>query len=135
MTSKPDQLVGSKFNGTIDIAKLFMAILVIGIHTEPFGFNFWLDKGFGMVTRLCVPFFFVVSAYFFWKTDKPVSSFLKRLIILYVVWSVIYLPFDIKTLGSLSALEIADRFLWSGNGHALWYLCGTIIGFLKSSPK
>ena len=33
-----------KMNGTIDIVKLLMAILVIGIHTEPFSFNFWLDK-------------------------------------------------------------------------------------------
>ena len=33
-----------KMNGTIDIVKLLMAVLVIGIHTEPFSFNFWLDK-------------------------------------------------------------------------------------------
>jgi len=130
MAHKTEKMDSSKFNGTIDITKLLMAILVIGIHTEPFGFNFWLDKGFGICTRLCVPFFFITSAYFFWKTDKPASSFLKRIIILYAVWSAIYLPFDITTLKSLSFIELLDRFLWSGNEHALWYLCGTIIGFV-----
>ncbi|WP_420341571.1 acyltransferase family protein [[Clostridium] aminophilum] len=57
-------------NTTVDLVKLIMAFLVVCIHTEPFGFNFWLDKGFGIVTRLCVPFFFVSSAYFCWKTTE-----------------------------------------------------------------
>ena len=48
-------------NVAIDIVKLIFAYLVVAIHTEPFGFSFWLDKGFGIITRLCVPFFFVAS--------------------------------------------------------------------------
>lgn len=119
-----------KMNGTIDIAKLLMAVLVIGIHTEPFSFNFWLDKGFGIVTRLCVPFFFVTSAYFFWIKEKSAAAFLKRIVLLYVVWSIIYLPYDINTLKKMSIRQLLDRFLWTGNEHALWYLCGTIIGFI-----
>ena len=119
-----------KMNGAIDIAKILMAILVIGIHTEPFGFNFWLDKGFGIVTRLCVPFFFVTSAYFFWNKEKSAMTFLKRIVLLYVVWSIIYLPFDISKLKEMSLPQLLNRFLWAGNEHALWYLCGTIIGFI-----
>ena len=122
-----------KINGTIDLAKLIMAILVIGIHTEPFGFNFWLDKGFGICTRLCVPFFFVTSAYFYWRKEKSPKVFLQRIIILYVVWSIIYLPFDITVLSHMTVPEILRRFLWDGNEHALWYLCGTIIGFIITS--
>ena len=117
-------------NGSIDITKLLMAVLVIGIHTEPFGFSFWLDKGFGIITRLCVPFFYVTSAYFFWIKEKSAKTFLKRIILLYVVWSIIYLPFDISTLKEMSISQLLNRFLWSGNEHALWYLCGTITGFL-----
>ncbi len=119
-----------KMNGAIDIAKILMAILVIGGHTEPFGFNFWLDKGFGIVTRLCVPFFFVTSAYFFWNKEKSAMTFLKRIVLLYVVWSIIYLPFDISKLKEMSLPQLLNRFLWAGNEHALWYLCGTIIGFI-----
>ena len=56
-------IIGRKTNAGIDITKLFMAILTIGIHTEPFGFDMWLDYGFGLATRFCVPFFFVASSY------------------------------------------------------------------------
>lgn len=119
-----------KMNGAIDIAKLLMAVLVIGIHTEPFGFNFWLDKGFGIITRLCVPFFFVTSAYFFWNKEKPASTFLKRVVLLYVIWSIIYLPFDIRAFKGMTLLQLLNRFLWTGNEHALWFVCGLIVGFL-----
>lgn len=121
---------GTKMNGAMDIAKLLMAILVIGIHTEPFGFNFWLDKGFGMITRLCVPFFFVASGYYFWIKEHPFVHFVKRIFALYLIWSLIYLPFDINNLSQCSLGEIARRFLWDGNEHALWYLCGSLIGFI-----
>ena len=119
-----------KMNGTIDIVKLLMAILVIGIHTEPFGFHFWLDKGFGICTRLCVPFFFVTSAYFYWRKERSAKSFLSRIVLLYVIWSVIYLPFDIPVLREMSIPQLLNRFLWAGNGYGLWYLCGTITGFI-----
>ena len=123
-----------KMNGTIDIVKLLMAILVIGIHTEPFSFNFWLDKGFGICTRLCVPFFFVTSAYFYWRKEKSAKSFLSRIVLLYVIWSVIYLPFDIPVLREMSIPQLLHRFLWAGNEHGLWYLCGTITGFIITYP-
>lgn len=116
-------------NGAMDIAKLIMAVLVIGIHTEPFGFNFMLDKGFGICTRLCVPFFFVASAYFYWLKEKSIKLFLQRIILLYAVWSIIYLPFDIRDFRQMPALDILHLFLWEGNLHGLWYLWATVIGF------
>lgn len=119
-----------KMNGTIDIVKYLMAILVIGIHTEPFGFNFWLDKGFGIITRLCVPFFFIASSYFFFRKEKAAKEFIGRIVLLYIVWSIIYLPFDINELREVSLFQLLDIFLWSGNDHGLWFLCATIIGFL-----
>lgn len=116
-------------HAAIDITKLIMAFLVIAIHTEPFGFSFWLDKGFGIITRLCVPFFFVASSYFFFLKNGSALRYVKRLLLLYVVWSVIYLPFDIVELKTMSIPEIALRYFWAGNGHALWYLCGSIVAF------
>ena len=119
-----------KTNSTIDVLKLLMALLVVGIHTEPFGFNLWLDRGFGIITRLCVPFFFITSAYFYWLKDKGAFSYLKRIVLLYVIWSIIYLPFDIASLSTMSVGDILYKYLWEGNGHALWYLCGSAIGFI-----
>ena len=82
---------GEMTNAAVDIFKFIMALLVVGIHTEPFSFNPWLDRGFGMLTRLCVPFFFMTSAYFYWINEKGALKYLKRLLILYLVWSVIYI--------------------------------------------
>lgn len=123
-------LICDKSNGAIDILKFVMAILVVGIHTEPFGFNIWLDWGFGLVTRLCVPFFFTTSAYFYWLKDKGALVFLKRILSLYAIWSIIYLPFDISTLSKMNVGQILIRYLWVGNEHALWYLCSSAIGFI-----
>lgn len=120
-------------NSSIDVIKFIMAILVIGIHTEPFGFNFWLDKGFGICTRLCVTYFFTTSAYLFWIKNRSSKLFLFRNIVLYLIWSIIYLPFDLSNLREMTFLQIIKRFLWDGNEHALWYLCGTIIGFIITS--
>lgn len=115
----------------IDLLKFLMAILVVGIHTEPFGFNVWLDRGFGIISRLCVPFFFVTSGYFFWIKEKShICIYIRRLLILYIIWSLVYLPFDISFFSSSTPTEIIVRYLWSGNEHALWYLCGSIIGFI-----
>ncbi len=119
-----------KSNATIDIVKLIMAFLVVGIHTEPFGGVFWLDKGFGIITRMCVPFFFVASSYFFFRKEGSPFKYVKRLFILYALWSLIYLPFDIPELATMSVPQILVRYLWNGNDHALWYLCGSIAGFL-----
>lgn len=117
-------------NATIDIVKLVMAVLVVGIHTEPLGFNIWLDRGFGIITRLCVPFFFIASSYFYWKKEKMLYKYILRLTTIYAIWSLIYMPFDASTLKSTSIVNIILRYFWHGNEHALWYLCGSIIGML-----
>ena len=116
----------------IDYAKFILAILVVGIHTEPFGFNFWLDKGFGIITRLCVPFFFVCSSFFFFikGKDKNAAAYLKRITLLFLIWSLVYLPFDLDLLSGKDVWEVISYYWWLGPRHALWYLSGSIIGFV-----
>lgn len=123
-------LVNREENTTVDIIKFIMAILVIGIHTEPFSFNIWLDRGYGIITRLCVPFFFIIGAYYFFLRNKPLKKYLMRILGLYVLWSIIYLPFDITRLHQMDVPSILYRYLWAGNEHALWYLWGTITATL-----
>lgn len=123
-------LVNREENTTVDIIKFIMAILVIGIHTEPFSFNIWLDRGYGIITRLCVPFFFIIGAYYFFLRNKPLKKYLMRILGLYVLWSIIYLPFDITRLCQMDVPSILYRYLWAGNEHALWYLWGTITATL-----
>lgn len=117
-------------NTTFDIVKIIMAILVVGMHTEPLSFNIWLDRGYAIITRFCIPTFFMISSYLFFSKDKSIFKYLKRLLIIYIIWSLIYLPFDISTLSKMSFLSILKRYLWTGNAHALWFLCGSINGFI-----
>lgn len=124
------EAMDKKVNATIDIAKMLMAILVVGIHTEPFGFNVWLDYGFGIITRFCVPFFFVASSYFFWIKPQEPASYVKRILKLYIIWSLVYLPFDLPVLWNMPVQKILVRYLWIGNEHALWYLWASVVGFL-----
>lgn len=120
----------NKMNAAIDIVKLIMAVLVVGIHTEPFGFNIWIDRAFGVITRFCVPFFFIASSYFFWRKEKNLIIYITRLTSIYLIWSLIYMPFDFSELRNTSIFNIVSRYLWFGNEHALWYLCGLITGML-----
>ncbi len=125
----------------IDIMKLLCAILVVTIHTSPLvSVNTYLNYGLVYyVARLAVPFFFVASGYFcFRKTQlanfdikKPIA-YAKRIFILYLAWSAIYLPqvgYSIykheKGLiwGILSSVR---TFLFVGYHH-LWYLLATAI--------
>lgn len=57
-------------------------------------------------------------------------DYIKRLLILYGFWSLVYLPFDIAVLKEMTFFEVMKRYFWTGNEHALWYLCGTIIATL-----
>lgn len=125
-------LKSTKFNGSIDIVKFLMAILVIGIHTEPFQNNIWLDRGFGIITRLCVPFFFIVSSYLFWnKPNQNLGRYIKRMLILYFIWTIIYLPLYWNSIKNMSILSILRGLLWDGNLiHGLWFLLASIVGLL-----
>ena len=124
------EVVDRKANPNIDITKFVMAILTIGIHTEPFGFNMWLDYGFGIATRFCVPFFFVASSYFFWIKPRKPLTYIKRILSLYVIWSLIYLPFDLPLLKGMAFEKIVWMYFWEGNGHSLWFLWGSVVAFL-----
>jgi serine/alanine racemase len=119
-----------RMNGMMDLMKVVMALLVVGIHTSIFGFNLWLDRGYGLITRECVPFFFVASAYFYWLKEKGPGAFLKRILLLYLIWCILYLPFDLDRISGMSLWENLAFYFWRGNDHALWYLLSSAIGFL-----
>ena len=121
----------------IDIAKLICAVLVVAIHTEPFADIFWLDKGLGLFTRIPVPFFFTVSGYFLFLTDKRETSakkllkYIRRIALMYVIWSLIYMPFLIHKCFSAGGMFDYGQFFksifWTGVSSHLWYLIGSIV--------
>lgn len=122
----------------IDILKFICAVLVVSIHVPPFSGVNWIVN-FGLVNfaaRIAVPFFFVSSAYFLFRKaftegafdSSVVIAYIKRILRIYVIWSLIYMPFSYIHMreAGLSAkcfLAIyAKNFIFSsGYGH-LWYL-------------
>ena len=118
-----------QYNATLDIAKLFFALLVVAIHTEPFGFSFFLDKGLGIITRLCVPFFFVTSSYLFFSKNGKLLKYIARLSTLYFVWCLLYLPINFAIIKEMSLPNMIVHYLWNGHD-VLWYLLASIIGCL-----
>lgn len=125
----------------IDIAKLISALLVVSIHTFPFAdisenANFVLVS---ILARLAVPFFFITSAYFFfrkinlhktWKDSENLGAlkhYLYRLFKIYVIWSIIYLPYQLILMKSggftfVSVLRYIRDIFFTGSYYHLWFL-------------
>lgn len=82
----------------IDILKYICAILIIILHLRPFqNFSDQLDLAFNnIITRICVPMFFLITGYFIAKKEKRnsnyIKDYIKKTIPLYLVWSAIYIP-------------------------------------------
>ena len=115
----------------IDIVKLLCAFLVVAIHTEPFRNYIWIERGFNIITRFAVPFFFIASGYFLFSKgyDKEkIKHQLLRIVKLYLVWSVIYLPvYIINALNNNTGIfNFLLSFFWNGTWTQFWYLVATI---------
>lgn len=118
-----------KKTASFDIAKFICAILVITIHTYPFlnisqELNTFVVSG---VARVAVPLFFVISAYFFFQHDEDhIGTYLKRIGKLYVIWSLLYLPFYIianKDFGlTIMIVKYIRNFFFIGSHYHLWFL-------------
>lgn len=134
----------------IDLFRFFCACLVIMIHCDGVKdgdpFSHMIVTCF---SNQAVPFFFIVSGFFFCRklknADDPKSfmiGYAKRLALFYFVWTLISLPEVVQTYLALYegsspvyiALVIARRVLFAGTG-VYWYLLVTleaalICGFL-----
>ena len=117
-------------NIALDILRLIMAFMVIGIHARfladvsPLGEYLTVNGLF----RIAVPVFLMINGFYF----LPVLSknnhrkWLKRIFILYVIWMLFYAYawLDVPDLSFESLMKIAHRILF-GYLH-LWYIAGLI---------
>lgn len=125
----------------LDVMKTVMAFLVIAIHRSPFGaglLTFTVQNIFG---RLAVPFFFAAAGFLFFrpaqdggkKSNAEFFRYIKRLVILYAVWTLFYMPaaayrFDFETYGLFKfILNYAKRSLLEVSIIHLWYLLALIV--------
>ena len=129
----------------IDLFKFLAAFLIASIHISPvisYGVfpDFLLRNYFA---RIAVPYFFVASGFFLFQKislrdfDKTIfTAYAKKILKFYVIWSVIYLPWNLKNrifpLEKNFVLEMLDlirEILFVGYGQ-FWYLHATIVAVL-----
>lgn len=88
----------------LDILKYICSILIVVLHLRPFlNFSDELDLAFNnIITRICVPLFFVITGYFVAKKEKEnphyIENYIKKTIPLYLIWSLIYIPVIVATI-------------------------------------
>lgn len=115
----------------IDWMKITCAILVVAIHTEPLKGLGLIEDCFNIFTRFAVPFFYITSGYFLYKDQRDFSRLNKqgkRLIHLYGIWTIIYLPVLVihNSRNGGGIKEYLTSLLWNGTFTQLWYLVASI---------
>lgn len=124
-------------NNSIEIMRLLAAILIVAIHTAPL---YELNETAGfiateVITRTAVPFFFLTSGYFFFKSKKSFGMQLLQYLIPYLAISLVYFSCDfvISCAGEFNLnllIKYLDRkklsFLIFGSWYHLWFFPAVI---------
>lgn len=120
-----------------DYFRLICAIGVVALHLDPFyDVNEYVDFFIGsFLARLCVPYFFLLSGFFL--RDKlsdwsRLSKYLKNLIKLYVVYTVVSFPMIFRSFKDNGKTMLEDavfflrNFFLVGSYGQLWYFLALI---------
>lgn len=124
----------------IDLLKFTAAILILLLHVPPAregsAAHIFIRQ---ILTVTAVPFFFAASGFF--AVEKLKGTFrekafstIKKPYVLYLKWSVIYLPLSLYALKNLDAVHIAityiRNFFLEGSYLTIWYLNALAFAFL-----
>ena len=136
-------------NQAIDIAKFVCALMVVYLHT----INLGVPYNGSFISLLCntiyrviwavnpVEFFFIVSSFLLFSREKIndiiVKKYLKRIGLLYTLWSFLYIRNfidcfeDISLRGiGFSLLKCLRRFFFLGSGGHMWYVLSLFYGII-----
>ncbi len=117
----------------LDYLKYIFAILILILHFRPFLYSSdKLDLAFNnIVTRICVPFFFLITGYFVAKKEKKngdyIGLYIKKTIPLYLVWSILYIPVIIATV--VLNFSTIQAYLTSLQMDMIWLVFLLILAF------
>ena len=131
-------------NNLIDVLRLICAYMVVAIHTHPLQECSKLGTYIlsSVIPQIAVPFFFVVSGYFFYNkvignsdsVERCVVKQIKNVLKEYCLWSVLYIVVNFMNMiiGENFTLKgfIADtiiRFFFAGTFYHLWYMVALIV--------
>lgn len=119
-------------NSAVDYLKFIFVFCIVSIHLPLFesvnkDLSFWFNQ---VVCRLAVPFFFLCSGFFAaGKTEDRLkfSAYLKRLVILYLFYTALFLPQIVylamqsdRSFGA-EVLEFIRDFFLVGSYGPLWF--------------
>jgi len=117
-------------NSSLDILKLSMAFMVVGLHAGFLGEFTSLGEYLTVngIFRVAVPIFLVINGFFFYPILAKDGQYgwLKRILLLYAFWMMLYSYFwfsvpDMSAIGLAKlAKDIAIGY------HHLWYLSGLL---------
>lgn len=88
----------------LDLLKYICSIIIIVLHIRPFLNHVgYLDIFFNnMISRVCVPLFFLITGYFICIKEQEnsdyIKQYIKNTIKLYSVWSLIYIPLTFELI-------------------------------------
>lgn len=108
----------------LDLTRVAMAVLVVALHGQFLKDLDWTAKFVlsDVLSRLAVPWFFVVSGrYFRAETKDALIGWGRRLLVLFAIWMVVYLPFYVYSLSVRKVLSYA----LAGYRH-LWFLIAMV---------
>ncbi|MGX9417364.1 acyltransferase family protein [Vibrio sp. WJH972] len=117
-------------NIALDILKLTMAFMIVGLHAGFLGEYTELGEYLTVngIFRIAVPIFFIINGFYFYPVllKKSQSSWFKRVCVLYVFWMVFYSYFWFSIPDfSLAGIASIVKDIIIGYHH-LWYISGMI---------
>lgn len=144
------KVIGNQRYEAIDIVKILCSFLIIATHCRPFcSLSDSVDFYFvNVLARIAVPFFFAATSFLLFRKIKFLDGkivksmenntmffhYWKRIILLYVIWSMIYLIYQIPNWhatgwwGSYVVKDYLFAFFMKGSFYHLWYMLALIYG-------
>lgn len=132
----------SSRNDAIDLFRFFAALMVVAIHANPF-YDINNVLGFlvcQVLVRVAVPFFFIISGYYFFKglAQNGMSyavKYIKKLLIYYSICSIVYYIIDFFQLPNNSSIlsffkSRIVNFVIFGSHYHLWFYPALIVSIV-----
>lgn len=120
---------------SFDVLKVFLAVIVVIRHCAQ---SFWpTDSIFyiavvNMLSPVAVPTFFALSGFLLFRKSVTIQRLvlqIKRILKLYLVWTIVYLPLTAYSAWKTPEISIEkhlftyfQNFLFSGSHYHLWFL-------------
>lgn len=117
-------------NVSLDVLKLLMAFMVVGLHAGFLGELSSLGSYLSVngLFRVAVPVFLIINGYYFYPVlaKNFQVDWLKKVLILYIVWMLFYsyFWFSVPDLSLVGVIKLVKNILIGY--HHLWYISGML---------